>query len=362
MRALVYRRPGLIEMADVPEPDLPAGGVVVETAYAGVCGSDVRSWRHGSPRLSGEQVLGHEVSGTVVASDVAQLPVGTRIAACPGVSCLRCAVCQRGGAIWCPNRRSLGYDFAGGMAERFALPAGAIEVGCAVPLPDGLSLLAASLAEPLHTVLNGQDQAAITAGDSVLVVGLGPIGALHVAVARSRGADVVLGIDRLPERTSAAADVLGADSVRPAPADSATVRGWAPRDGWDVVVVAAGSAAAVELAMAAVANGGRVLAFGGMPAGQSTVALDVNRIHYQQLRLIGAFGGSPELFRQAVSWLARCDLDVRRFVTNAVPLAEAPDAFAMCEQGLGLKTSIAVNPERPERAVRVTARPVVRPG
>src|ERR1700712_4741269 len=111
MHALVYRRPGLIELTDVPQPDLPAGGLLVESAYAGVCGSDVRSWRHGSPRLTGEQVLGHEVSGTVVQSDVDDLAVGSRVTVCPGVSCLRCEQCQRGGAIWCPNRRSLGYDF-----------------------------------------------------------------------------------------------------------------------------------------------------------------------------------------------------------------------------------------------------------
>ena len=119
MHALVYRQPGSIELAEVDEPLLPAGGVVIQSAYAGVCGSDVRSWRHGSPRLKGAQVLGHEVSGTVIVTDVPRLPVGTRVAVCPGASCMRCERCQRGGAIWCPNRRTLGYDFPGGMAERF---------------------------------------------------------------------------------------------------------------------------------------------------------------------------------------------------------------------------------------------------
>jgi L-iditol 2-dehydrogenase len=345
MRALVYRRPGFIEVSDVPEPVLPRGGVIVASAFAGVCGSDVRSWRHGSPRLRGEQVLGHEVSGTVVDSDVPALPVGTRVTVCPGASCLRCETCQRGGAIWCPNRRSLGYDFPGGMAERFAVPAAAVELGSVVPVPPALTLRVASLAEPLHTVLNGQDRAGVGPADSVLVVGLGPIGALHVAVAASRGAELAVGVDRLPERVAAASAVLGPEAARELPADPAAVRDWAPRGGWDVVVVAAGAVAAVELALAVAAPGGRVLAFGGMPADRSVVPVDMNRIHYQQLELVGAFGGSPELFRRAVGWLSRSTLDLNRLVTATVPLEQAPEAFARCEAGVGLKTSVEITAE-----------------
>ena len=96
-------------------------------------------------------------------------------------------------------------------------PAAAIELGCAVSVPDQPEPARGSLAEPLHTVLNGQAQAQIAAGDSVLVVGLGPIGTLHVAVARSRGAGPVLGVDRLPDRVQAAAAVLGPDAVREPP-------------------------------------------------------------------------------------------------------------------------------------------------
>ena len=340
MRALRYRGPGIIELADVDEPELPSGGVVVRSAYAGVCGSDVRSWRHGSARLAGGEILGHEVSGTVVASDVDGLPIGARVTTCPGVSCLRCTVCQGDGAIWCPNRRTLGYDFPGGMAELFALPAAAIEVGCPVQVPDTLTLKVASLAEPLHTVLNGQAVGKVGPADSVLVVGLGPIGALHVAVARSRGADPVIGIDRRAERVSAAARVLGEEGLRHVPQDAATVRGWAPNDGWDVVVLAAGTAHAIDLAMAAVARGGRIIAFAGMPPDASSVTIDLNRIHYHQLQLVGAFGGSPELFRSAVRWLSRSTLPLDEMVTAQVPLSKALDAFALCEQGVGLKTTI----------------------
>ncbi|HEY3925485.1 MAG TPA: alcohol dehydrogenase catalytic domain-containing protein [Acidothermaceae bacterium] len=344
MQAVVLRERGSLEVSDVDEPVLAPGGIVVASAYAGVCGSDVRSWRHGSPRLKGPQVLGHEVSGRIVATDAPDLPVGTRVAVCPGVSCQRCEMCQRGGAIWCPYRVALGYDFPGGMAERFAVPARAIEIGCAVVVPDSLSLRAAALAEPLHTVLNGQERARVHADDSVLVVGLGPIGTLHTAVARSRGAAPVLGIDVLQERVSAAAAVLGSDAVSMSPGDVATVRKLAPRGGWDVVILASNSPSAFELAFGAAAPGGRILAFAGMPPASSTVPVDLNRVHYQQLEIIGAFGGNPEYFRAAVRWLERATIDSDHLVTTTVPLAEATTAFDLCERGEGLKTAISINP------------------
>lgn len=343
MQALLYREPGVIRVAEVEDPTLPRRGVLISTAFAGVCGSDVRSWRHGNARLQGPQVLGHEVSGTIIGSEIEHLPVGLKVAVCPGVSCMKCELCQRGKSTWCQKRQSLGYDFPGAMAERFSVPAQAIERGCVVAVPDGLSLRAASLAEPLHTVINGQDRARVTSDDSVLVIGLGPIGTLHTTVARSRGAHAVVAVDTSPQRVDAAASVLGANNLRVVPADAEQVRAWAPEAGWDVVILAAGAAAAVELALRAVGPGGRILAFAGMPANRALVSIDLNRIHYQQLSLIGAFGGSPRYFRRAVRWLAESDSSMDQIITTLVPLSDATRAFDLVERGVGLKTSIAVD-------------------
>lgn len=345
MQALKFIEPGTVRVVDVDLPKLPPGGLVVRTAFAGVCGSDVRTWKHGSPRLKGQQVLGHEASGTIVESDAPGLPVGTRVAVCPGMPCLRCEQCQRGGVAWCVNRESLGYDIPGAMAEFFALPALAVELGCVVPLPSSLSLRTASLAEPLHTVLSGQDRARIGHGQSVLVIGLGPIGTLHAAVARSRGAGPVLAVDRLPERTDAAAAILTEMGIGVALADEEAIRGAAPTHGWDTVIVAAGSAAAITAGIGHASPGGSVLAFGGLPPDRPLVDVDFNVVHYQQLTLVGAFGGSPRHFRQAVSWLAASPLDGATFITETRDLSHAAEAFVLVEQGVGLKTSISVSAE-----------------
>jgi L-iditol 2-dehydrogenase len=342
MRALMYKEPGLIELEDVAAPELPAGGLLVDTRFVGVCGSDVRTWRHGNARLKGPQVLGHEVAGVVVASDSPEHPVGARVTVCPGVPCMHCEDCQKARHNMCANRRVLAYDFPGGMAESFAVPADAVRAGCVVTLPESLSLKDAALAEPLHTVLNGQDQARVSAHDSVLVLGLGPIGTLHTAVSLSRGAGPVLGLDLNPDRVATAAAALGDDAVGLVPDDAAALKALGGRRGWDVVILANGAPQAVALAMDVVAPNGRVLAFAGMPAAKAQVPIDMNRLHYQQFSLIGAFAGTPNTFREAVAWLGRTSIDLDRVVTHTMPLEQAPEAFAQVESGVGIKTVVAV--------------------
>lgn len=339
MRAAVLHGPGDLRVEDRPDPEVPTGGLVVRMAYTGVCGSDVRNRTHGSARLTGPQVPGHETAGVVTASDDPLYPVGTRVAVCPGAPCGTCADCRAGRANLCADRVVLGYDFPGGMAEVFAVPRESLAAGCVVPLPRGLALRSAVLSEPLHTVINGQDLARVTASDTVLVLGLGTIGTLHAAHALSLGAARVLALDPRPERVAAAASVLGPEAVADlVPDDVAGLRARAGDAGWSVVIVAAGAGAAVELAMEVVARSGRVLAFAGLPPGDATVRIDANRIHYQQLELIGAFGGTPGTYARAVGWLAASELDLAALVTHEFTIDDAAAAYRNVEDGNGLKT------------------------
>src|SRR5690242_4388388 len=161
MKAAVLHGPDDLRVESVPDPELPPGGVVIRPVTVGVCGSDVRTWRHGSPRLRGPQVLGHETGGVVVESDVESLPVGTAVAVCPGAPCLECPFCAAGHHNLCGRRAVLGYDLPGGMAERCAVPHAWIRSGGVVPLPAGLPVEHGAVAEPVHTILNGQDEARI---------------------------------------------------------------------------------------------------------------------------------------------------------------------------------------------------------
>ena len=336
MRAVVLHGPGDLRLDEIPEPDLPTGGLVVRTAAIGICGSDVRTWRHGSPRLRGPQVLGHEFAGIVAASDVADIPRGTSVAVCPGAPCGRCRACAVGHANLCRQRLVLGYDLPGGMADLVAVPADWVRTGGIVALDPAAPIERGAIVEPLHTVLNGQDQVRIERGERVLVLGLGPIGVLHVAVARSAGA-MVLGLDPDAERVARAATILGADTVdrlvtlpdgRAASADG----------GFDVVIVAVGAREALATAIASAEPGGRILAFAGLPPDVRAIELDMNDLHYRQLAIQGAFGGTPDTFRRAAAWLAGNPLDTAAFAPGRFPLADALAAFEAAAAGRGLKT------------------------
>lgn len=346
MKAVVLHGPGDLRVDEVDAPRLPPGGLLVRPAVAGICGSDVRTWRHGSPRIRGVQVLGHEFAGRVVASDQADVPVGTPVAVCPGAPCGACRACSAGRANLCAARSVLGYDLPGGMAELVAVPVDWIRTGGVVALDPARPIEAGALVEPLHTVLNGQDQAQIADGDRVLVMGLGPIGILHVASARSRGAAPVIGVDPDPGRVAAAGRVLGTHDIE-AMDDTwcDRVRARVDGDGFDVVIVAVGSRKALADALDLAEPGGRVLAFAGMAPGSPTLDVDMNVLHYRQLSVVGSFGGTPAHFRRAAAWLADQPFHVAAYTPLRFDLADALEAFASVERGDGLKTLLVIPPQ-----------------
>ena len=347
MKAVVLHGPGDLRVEEVADATLPAGGLLLRTVAAGICGSDVRTWRHGSSRLAGAQVLGHEIAGVVLESDASAFPVGTSVAVCPGAPCLACRACDAGHANLCRRRQVLGYDLPGGMAERVAVPSDWIRTGGVVTLDPVRPVEAGAIVEPLHTVVNGQDQAAVGPDLSVLVLGLGPIGVLHAALARSTGASRVVAVDPEPARVALARTVLGdgAGDVAERMTD-----GWQDRareslggHGFDVVIVATGSPAAVGAAIELTEPGGRILAFAGLPAGSSVVGIDLNLLHYRQLSIVGAFGGTPRSFQQAAAWLDRTDFDAAAFTPLRFPLSDAVAAFESVGRGEGLKTLLLVD-------------------
>ena len=319
MRAVVLHGPGDLRVEDVADPVLPPGGLVIEVAAVGICGSDVRSWRHGSPRLRGPQVPGHETAGVVSASDTPEVRVGTPVAVVPGAPCGTCRACRAGAGNLCPTRRVLGYDLPGGMAEAMAVPADWLRVGGVVALP------------PDRPVARRRARRAAPYGHQRPGPGArrgrrrGPrprpwarSASCTPPHARSLGA-TVHAADPDPDRVALAARLL------PDVAVDRLDDGWPARlhaasgaVGPDVVIVAVGRREAVATAIERVAPGGRILAFAGFPPDARTLELDGNDLHYRQLTIAGAFGGTPETFRRAAAWLAAHALDLDALTPGAL--------------------------------------------
>jgi len=324
-------------------PRAEPGGVVVRVRACSVCGSDVRSFLYGHHALTLPQILGHEIAGEVaeVGGRVPGIRKGDRVVIYPGIACGHCHYCRQEQYNRCINMKSIGESVAGGFAEYIALPAWTVAVGGLIPIPEHVPFDVASLTEPLACVLNGQDLVRLTPRDSVVIIGLGPIGCLHILAARAHGARKIIAADtakiRVEMARSFAADVYVDSSVEDL---LAVVARETDGLGADVVIVACGVAAAQAQAIEVAAKGGRISFFGGLPRNSPTATINSNRIHYNELTVVGAFGSRIQHCREAMALIASGRLPFERLITHRVPLESIEQGFQLAREGTSLRVVI----------------------
>jgi L-iditol 2-dehydrogenase len=284
--------------------------------------------------VAGEVVEVGEGAGGWSAGDRVQV-----IAAIPDGTCHEC---RHGWMTVCPNQERIGYQHDGGFAELMRVPASVLAVDGVNRIPDGLSFAEASVAEPLSCVINGQELARVGEGQTVVVVGAGPIGCLHVRLARARGAGQVLLIERSARRLALAAALVAPDEAVEAEGTDtvAAVRELTGGRGADVVVVAAGSGSAQEDALRMAARRGMVSFFGGLPKDRPTITVDANIVHYREVGIVGANGSSPAHNRQALDLIASGAVPVADLITHRLPLEETVEGIHTASAGEAIKVTI----------------------
>lgn len=340
MKAAILRAPNEMTLAEAPDPLPETGDLVLRVKAATICGTDIRILRgRKTAGVRYPSIIGHEFAGEV-AEGSAEFPAGSRVGVCPAIPCGRCAACLRGRENLCPNAQAIGYQIDGAFAEYIRIPARAVELGNVHVLPDGLSFAEAALVEPLACVLNGQNQVELSQGDSVAVLGAGPIGTLHVKLARLRGAARVI-VSEPNAGRRAAALAAGADvAIDPMAEDlRARVREETQGRGADVVICAIGIPALAQQAIGLAGYGGRVSLFAGFSKGEQA-QLDVNAIHYEELRVTGAFGLSRLDYETALRVVADRRIDMRDMITHRYALGQLDEAFAQAEGGGAMKVAI----------------------
>ena len=294
--------PGDLRLEEVPIPTAGAGEVVLRVGAALTCGTDLKTWQRGHPRLPVPGPFGHEYAGRVhaVGAGVAGFAVGDRVAGTPTGPCGGCEPCRRGPGDLCGHL--FDEPAVGAFGEYLRIP-GRIVRANLVKVPAGVRDDEAACLDPLASVLHAQRLAGPLAGRHVVVIGAGATGLLHVPVALAAGAARVVVAGRGSSRLALAQE-LGAthavDVDAPAPVDAIRAANGGERP--DVVIEAVGKAAAWRLAADAVRPGGTVILFGGCPAG-SEVAFDTERLHYGEVRLQGAFHYTPADVREAMRLL-----------------------------------------------------------
>lgn len=332
MRAMVFSAPGDLKPGDWPLPEPGPGEVTVELDYCGICPWDVRAFRGLASGIQYPRLLGHEAAGRVtrIGEAVRSVSVGQAVVVNFIVQCGTCPACRRGLMNVC-QRPTYGR---GGFAEAVTVPETNV-----FPFNPKTSPQAAAFTEPLSCVLRGERMLDIQPGETALVLGAGPIGLMHIQVARLFGARV-LAADLRPERLEMARQ-MGAEVVINPAEQSVKDAVLAATDGWgaDAAAVTVGSGRLVEETLLALARGGRMNIFAGIYP-KEPVSLDPNLIHYRELRVLGSSDSTPADFRQALTLIDQGQVQVLPLISHLLPLERLTEGMEIVKAAQGLKVMI----------------------
>jgi L-iditol 2-dehydrogenase len=344
MKVVRFHAPGDVRFEDAPEPEAGPGEVKIRVRNCSTCGTDVKISKFGHHHIHPPRVMGHEIAGEIVqiGEGVDGWSAGDRVQVIAAIPCGDCAECVRGRMTICPNQVSMGYHFEGGFAQYMVVPREVLKVDGLNRIPEGVSFAEASVAEPLACALNAQNLARVGVGDDVVVIGSGPIGCLHVRLARARGAARVFLVELSRQRLEMAADLVKPDaSICAGEVDPVEeILKLTDGRGADVIITAAASGKAQEQAIQMAARQGRISFFGGLPKDNPTITCDSNLVHYRELMIIGANGSSPAHNAEALNLVASGAVPVADLITHRLPLESAIDAFGIVARGEAIKVTI----------------------
>lgn len=315
MQALVYTGPDRLELQDVPPPVPAAGEALVRIKYAGICGTDLHLWHGEMTAVRPPVIVGHELVGEVVSDATGRFAPGQRVAIEPLLVCGTCHACRGGASHVCRNLRVQGVHADGGAAELLRTPTRRLH-----PIPDSLSWEDAACTEPTSVAVHMVRRAGIELGDTVLVLGGGPIGFLVASVARAAGARRVL-VSELSQRRLELCRRAGLETIDAGRDDPvARIRELTGGEGADVVVEAVGHPATVAQMVAACRVRGRVLV-GGI--GGTPPPVDLAAVVFKELTLVGSRVYASRDMASALHLLGSGAIAVEGLVTRIVPLARA---------------------------------------
>jgi len=342
MLAAVYHGPLDIRVEYTPIPEIGDCEALLRVVATGICGTDLRIY-HGVHRkypLGTTRIPGHEVVGEIaqVGKNVSKIAVGERIFIAPNTGCGHCPQCISGRNNLCADYDAPGITYDGSFAEYMRIPEKAILQGNIIPIDHRIDPAAAALTEPFACVLRGQNALHIQPGESVLVIGAGPIGIMHVLLARYRGAGKVMVSEINPERLAQVAGFDVDHAINPTENDLPSIISRETEGrGVDVVIVAAPAHQAQEQALELAAIGGRINFFGGLPKDRPTITFDSNLVHYKELIVTGTTACSTDDCRRAAEIINTGRIDLTKLIDARFPLKEAVAGFQMMEKGEALK-------------------------
>jgi L-iditol 2-dehydrogenase len=342
MKAAVFKDIENIVLEERPIPSCPEGGILIKVHACGICGGDVRNYHNGLKGGVTNQIMGHEIAGEVieVSSSVTHLKIGDRVALAPDVSCGTCWYCKHGYVNLCTSHKMLGTHFPGGYAQYMALPPEVIQRGFVEPIPEGMPYAQAAFAETASAVIACQKLNNVSLGDTVVIIGDGPVGCLHIEVARARGAKkiILIGMDKLDLAARFKPDLL-LSNKNPEEVIAKVLEA-TDGIGADFVISAVPSVRPQQQALEMVRKRGRVIIYGGTPKHAEMTTLNSNLIHYNEITVIGAFSYPAVGLADALSAIHSGKINADMYLNATVSLKEVVKGMDMVTKGEALKVII----------------------
>ncbi|BEU88962.1 zinc-dependent dehydrogenase [Selenomonas sp. TAMA-11512] len=344
MQAALMYGPEDIRVEEIPKPPCPEDGLLLKVQSVGICGSDLRNMLMDSRKGNYPHIYGHEIVGVVDEIGVLEREyrVGERLYIYPADHCLHCEPCRSGHSESCGNQGDY-TERQGGFADYVTVTAEQIARDSVFRLPEGVSADAASLSEPLSSVYACQENIDIRLGDSVVIIGAGPIGCFHTQLAKMRGAAKVIVVE-INDRRLEMTKEFGADAlINSAKEDViARVKELTNGRGADKVISANPSVEAQAQSIFLAKDGGIVVFFGGVAKGK-LCTLDTNYVHYHNLWIYGHFGASSIQVQRAFELAISKDFPAEKFITHRLPLREIQKGIDLNRSGEAIKVVLHPN-------------------
>jgi len=342
MKAAVFEGVETIVLKEVPVPECTEHSILVKVKACGICGSDIRNYHNGLKGGIKSQIMGHEIAGVVehAGDKVSRFKVGDKVAIAPDVSCGECYYCKRGLVNLCVNHRMLGTHWAGGFAQYIHLPGEVLQRGFVEHIPEDMSFEHAAFAETASAVIACQEYNNVGLGDTVVIIGDGPVGCLHLEVARARGASkvIVVGLDKLALVEQFNPDLLVSNAEPEKVVKKVLdVTGGI---GADIVICAVPSIRPQQQALEMVRKRGRVVIYGGVPKSNEMTCLNSNMIHYNEISVVGAFSYPSTGLEKAIKAIYEGKINASKYVTQTVSLDRITEGIKYAEQGKALKVMV----------------------
>lgn len=331
-----------IRIEEVQTPKVGKGDVLIQIKSAAICGTDVRMIFNGKDGIdeAHPRILGHEFAGVIseVGKEVTEYKVGQRVAFAPNFGCGVCKQCVKGDSHLCATYQATGINIDGGFAEYVLIPEKAVRAGNICLLKDNISFDEGAINEPLSCVYNGFEHANVHPGDIVLVVGAGPIGIMHCALALMAGGVVYLNDVSEARLEDAKKMYPKLNTIVGNPAE--TIMKVSDNEGADVIICACPVPSVQTQALEMAAIGGRVIFFGGVPASKEPVGLNTNLIHYKQLIISGTTRASLAQYRKTLEFVEKGVLDLKPLISKTYSLDDINKAVENAKNGIGYKNII----------------------